>query len=321
MKPSDYTVVYASDDRGVTQLGAAIYSLLANASNATTYKVYLLSIGRFGAYVELLNGLEISKHWRHSITFIDVSDLAATCRLTVKESWPVTAWTRVFIPNLLPEDERLVVYCDIDTLVCSDLKKAFETPLQGKATGVDFKHVSLKGSHFNVGLGMPQDCPGYFNSSVMLLDLDVFRKQDLTRKILQYVGEYSDILACPDQDALNGALCHGLRPMHSRWSWHGELTRLSPKRSKSPMNRGATREDSVGPALRPGIRHYQGPNKPWRYNHRIERRRCEHAIIESGFGEYPLPVKTFIKQTKYFAHVPIYWMTQKKKSGDSTCII
>lgn len=313
MNSSPYTVVYASDDRGVTQLGVAIYSLFANAVDGTAYKVYVLSNGISVANVERLSDLAKGKHANHSIVFIDVSELAGTFQLPVKERWPVTAWTRVFIPALLPEDERLVLYCDIDTLVCRDLADLFETPLHGKAMGVVLEHPSHKGSHFNERLGMPLDCPGYFNSGVLLMDLDVFRKQGLTEKVLQYAVEYGDRLTCPDQDALNGALCHNLTPIHPRWNWHDGLTRLILKRSvRSPMNRGATLQESVDAALRPGILHYQGPNKPWRYNHRIERKRYEQAIIESGFGEYPLPGKTLVKQLKYLAHVPVYWLTWRK---------
>jgi len=313
MNDSIYTVVYASDERGVTQLGVAIYSLLSNASNTTTYRVYVLSNGISDDNIIRLKNIAKGNHSRHCILFIDVSELATTCELPVKERWPVTAWTRVFIPNLLPQDERLVLYCDIDTLVCRDLEELFKTPLQGKAIGAVLEHVSNKESHFNERLGMPLDCPGYFNSGVMLLDLDVFRKQNLTEKIVQYAREYSDKLTCPDQDALNGALCHNLQPIHPKWNWHDGLTRLILKRSiKSTMNRGATLEDSVESALHPGILHYQGPNKPWRYNHRIERKRYEEAIIKSGFGEYPLPGKTMIKLIKYIIHIPIYWLTWKK---------
>ena len=308
-----YAVVYASDDRGVTQLGVAIYSLFAHAANETAYTVYVLSNGISAANAGRLSDLAKGRHARHSIVFIDVSELATSVRLPVKERWPVTAWTRVFIPDLLPENERLVLYCDIDTLVCRDLAELFETPLHGKAMGVVLEHRSHKGSHFNERLGMPLDCPGYFNSGVLLMDLDVFRKQGLTEKILQYAAEYADRLTCPDQDALNGALCHNLEPMHPRWNWHDGLTRLILKRSvRSAMNRGATLEDAVDAALRPGILHYQGKNKPWRYNHRIERKRYEQAIIESGFGESPLPGRTLVKQLNYLAHVPVYWLTWRK---------
>lgn len=313
MTHSTYTVVFASDERGVNPLGVAIYSLLSNASSTTTYIVYVLSNNISDASIIRLKEIATRERSRHQIVFIDVSQLATQCQLPVNERWPVTAWTRIFIPDLLPPDEHLVLYCDIDTLVCRDLEELFNTPLHGKAIGAVLEHVSSRGSHFNERLGIPLDCPGYFNSGVILMNLDLFRKQKLTAKILEYAREYADRLTCPDQDALNGALCDNVQPIHHRWNWHDGLTRLILKRSiKATMSRGATLEDSVESALRPGILHYQGPNKPWRYNHRIERERYENAIIASGFGEYPLPGKTPIKVFKYLIHAPIYWLTWKK---------
>ncbi|ODV10033.1 MAG: hypothetical protein ABT22_12260 [Thiobacillus sp. SCN 64-317] len=313
MKNPACTVVYASDDRGVNPLGVAIHSLLSHASNTTTYRVYVLSNGISGDNTDRLSKIAQGTLARHRIVFIDVSELATRCALPVKERWPVTAWTRVFIPDLLPQDERLVLYCDIDTLVCRDLEELFRTPLHGKAIGAVLEHLSSQSSHFNERLGMPPDCPGYFNSGVMLLDLDVFREQGLVEKILRYAREYSDRLTCPDQDALNGTLCLNLQPIHHKWNWHDGLTRLMLKRStRSSMSRGATLEDSVEAAFHPGILHYQGPNKPWQYNYRIERKRYEQAMIESGFGEYPLPGKTIGKAVKYITYLPIYWLTWKK---------
>jgi hypothetical protein len=68
----------------------------------------------------------------------------------------------------------------------------------------------------------------------------------------------------------------------------------------------------VEAALRPGILHYQGPNKPWHYNYRMERHRYEAVMRRSGFGELPLPGKTFKKALKAFFYTPVYWLTWQK---------
>lgn len=311
--PHAYSVVYASDDRGVMPLGVAIYSLLAHAADETIYKVYILSKGISDENQRRISMLLQGKHARHVIAFVDVSNLAAMRDLPTTEKWPIAAWSRVFIPDLLPDEQGVILYCDIDTLVCRDLGALFRTPLNGKAIGVVLEHVSHAHSHFNQRLDIPMACPGYFNSGVMLMDLDVFRQQNLVEHIVQYAETHRDQLTCPDQDALNGALCHNLQPIHHKWNWHDGLTRLLLKRTlKTKLSRGASLEDSVEAALRPGILHYQGPNKPWRYNYRIERKRYEDAIRGSGFGEYPLPGKTCSKQLKSILHAPVYWLTWAK---------
>lgn len=311
--PPAFCVVYASDDRGVVPLGVAVYSLLAHAAGNTRYKVCILSNGISDENQHRISTLAQGKHARHAIVFVNVSDLAAMRDLPTNEKWPIAAWSRVFIPDLLLDAQGVILYCDIDTLVCRDLEALFHTPLNGKAIGVVLEHVSHAHSHFNQRLDIPMECPGYFNSGVMLMDLCVFRQQNLVERIVQYAATHRDKLTCPDQDALNGALCNNLQPIHHKWNWHDGLTRLILKRTlKTRLSRGASLEDSVESALRPGILHYQGPNKPWRYNYRIERKRYEDAIRGSGFGEYPLPGKTFAKWFKSILHAPVYWVTRAK---------
>lgn len=307
------SVVYASDDRGVLPLGVSVYSLLAHASRETTYKVHILSNGISGENQYRLSNLATGREARHSIIFIDIREQTKTWAIPTTGTWPITAWARILIPDLLPAENGVILYCDIDTLVCRDLEELYNTPLNGKALGAVLEHVSHENSHFNERLEIPMECPGYFNSGVMLMDLNIFRHQNLVEHILQYAVAHRDKLIWPDQDALNGALCCNFQPIHHKWNWHDGLTRLLLKRNlKTKLSRGATLEVSVEAALRPGILHYQGPNKPWRYNHRIERKRYEEAIRQSGFGEYPLPGKTLGKWFKSTIYIPIYYLTWVK---------
>lgn len=313
MSRESLTVVYASDDRGVIPLGVAIYSLLSTASAGTTYKVYVLSNNISIANQNRISTLASGVYARHAIVCIEVSESIASFGLPATDKWPIAAWSRVFIPNFLADEKGVVLYCDIDTLVCRDLQELFDTPLHGKAIGVVLEHLSHENSHFNERLDIPLACPGYFNSGVMLIDLEVFREKKLVGRILEYAATHRDRLTCPDQDALNGALCDEIQPIHHKWNWHDGLTRLILKRRpNSRMIRGATLEDAVEAALRPGILHYQGPNKPWRYNYRIERRRYKQALVSSGFGASSLPGWTLGKWLKAVFYTPIYWLTWLK---------
>lgn len=308
--PEHYPVIFASDERGVQPLGVAIYSLLEVADASSVYEVYVLSNGISEQSRKRLRNLFAADHARHSLVFVDVSNLPALSELPATARWPVSMWARVFIPELLPAVSGKVAYLDIDILVCQDLRELFHTPLNGKAIGVVLEHPSHEGSHFNKRLDIPQMAPGYFNSGVMLMDMDVFRQQHLVEKIISFGKAHRDVLDCPDQDALNGALCENLQPIHHKWNWHDGLTRLLLKRNAGArMSRGAALEVAVEAALRPGILHYQGPNKPWHYTYRIERKRYADVMRRSGFGIYPLPGKTLKKQIKAVLYAPVYWLT------------
>jgi lipopolysaccharide biosynthesis glycosyltransferase len=307
---TSFAVVFSSDDRGVQPLGVALFSLLDTAATGTSYMVYILSNGISTANQARLVALAQGERARHSVSFIDVSDLGALKELPSKERWPASTWARIFVPDLLLAETGIVLYCDIDLLICRDLTELFRTPLHGKAIGAVLEHRSHEGSHFNERLEIPMSCPGYFNSGVMLMDMQVFREQSLVKRIVDYAVAHRDKLTAPDQDALNGALCDNLQTIHHKWNWHDGLTRLLLKRSvRAKFSRGASIEDSVEAALHPGILHYQGPNKPWRYSYRLERQRYEDAMARSGFGIYPLPGKTQRKLLKRICYAPVYALT------------
>lgn len=55
---------------------------------------------------------------------------------------------------------------------------------------------SRPGSHFNERLEMPLTCTGYFNSGVLLMNVDVFRERNLVRAVLDYAVTHRDRLTC-----------------------------------------------------------------------------------------------------------------------------
>lgn len=249
---------------------------------------------------------------RHTVQFIDVSGFASPLAFKTTDRWPLVAWSRIFLPDLLPEEKR-VIYCDIDTLACRDLAELYAVDLHGKALGAVLEHYSHPGSHFNERLNIPPEDPGYFNSGVLLMDLDRFRELDLTGRIVRYAAEHHDALTCPDQDALNGALSDEVMPLHPRWNWHDGLTRnILRSDPDKKLWRGARPVEAVEAALCPGILHYMGPHKPWRYNYRMEGPRYALALKDSGALVGSLPGRTWKKVLKKYAYRPLYTLTRWK---------
>jgi lipopolysaccharide biosynthesis glycosyltransferase len=309
---SQLAVAYSSNDQGFVQLGVAIHSLVETAPSDKSYRIYVLSDGISENHKNAIQQVVESPQAGHRLRFIEVSAVLADHHFPINPAWPAAAWARIFIPDLLPDEHR-VLYCDIDTLICRPLTELENLDMQGMALGVVFEEISQVDSDFNERLSIPLDCPGYFNSGVLLMDLDAFRREGLVQRILDYAGKFREQLICPDQDALNGALCNHLIRLHSRWNWHDGLTRslLKPRASRLLM-RGAGLKEEVEAALEPGILHYQGAHKPWNYNWRIEGPRYEAALRGSSLGNLPLPGRTITKIIKKRLHQPVYALTWRR---------
>ncbi len=313
-----YSVVFASDARGLLPLTVAAWSLLEAAGGQTVYHVYILSDGIPAQEQERIHSLLSRAGSQHEVRFLDIGDVF-TKYLNINEEiwtaahWPRVAWARIALAELLPDVSR-TLYLDIDTLVCTDLAPLFATDMGDAALGVVLEHESHEHSHFNERLGIPQECPGYFNSGVLLMNLNVFRRDGLVKKVMDYAWEHSDVLICPDQDALNGALCDRLCRLHPRWNWHDGLTRQILKwDSSARLWRGNSPKESIEAALYPGILHYQGRHKPWRYNHRIERARYEDSMLHAGVVEkLPLPGWSLGEYLRRLLYAPLYAYTWRR---------
>jgi lipopolysaccharide biosynthesis glycosyltransferase len=168
-------------------------------------------------------------------------------------------WYRVFLPELLPELDR-ILYLDCDTIVMDDLRPLWETDLDGCLLGA-VRNVFERGAAGragSLGLAGPEQ---YFNSGVLLLNLDAWRKEDCSRRLLDYARTNARSLVWPDQDALNVMMERRWYSLHPRWNSQNSLFYFAHAREvfgDQPV-REATRQ--------PGILHFEGGElaKPWHY--------------------------------------------------------
>ena len=172
--PVGCTVVFASNEKGVLPLSLALWSLLKKAADNTVYDVRILSDDVSEESQQRLIEIGRSISPRHSISFINMKPILLE---RVKDEYalylPRSAWSRIFVPELMPEVKR-ALYVDIDILFCDDCSELFTLDMQGAAVGCVYEAPSSVGSFFNEPFDIPVEYPGYFNSGVLLMDLDIF---------------------------------------------------------------------------------------------------------------------------------------------------
>lgn len=115
----------------------------------------------------------------------------------------VAAYFRIFLPKLLPSIEK-VLYIDGDTLCVDSLKEFYDTDLTEYSCAVVHDENDANKSYFN-RLNYNSE-NGYFNSGVMLINLDWWRKNNVMQKCLDYITAEPDACIWHDQDVLNHVL-------------------------------------------------------------------------------------------------------------------
>jgi lipopolysaccharide biosynthesis glycosyltransferase len=179
-------------------------------------------------------------------------------RLPAIDRFGTVVWLRFLLPDLLPEVDR-VLYLDGDTLAMSDLGPLFGHDLDGAPLGAVANVLSAEQRQRTTELGVNPE-PGFFNSGVLLLDLEALRSEGATAELLQVAADRADELVWPDQDALNIAFSGRWCPLHPRWNAQNAIW-SSPRLASEVF--GA--EAATDARRTPGILHFEGPSlaKPW----------------------------------------------------------
>lgn len=125
----------------------------------------------------------------------------------------LATYFRLLIPEVL--ESGRVLYIDADTLCRVDVFSLFELDLEGSPIALAAEAPIQSGPDPHVADQLGETATGhYFNAGVMVLDIDVWRQQDLTRLCLNYITVHKPTYH--DQSALNYVI-------------HGEIHRLDDK--------------------------------------------------------------------------------------------
>lgn len=260
---SSHHVAIGSDRNYIRHAAATALSAIEADSSTTVHLLHAEDVG--AEDLERFASMAVQAGGRAVLHLVDDDRLRD---LAVMDRIGTVMWFRILLPELLPQVAR-VLYLDADTLVVGSLRELFEMPL-GPA-GLAATHNVLEPRHRArvADLGL-DGLTGYFNSGVLLLDLDQLRADGRMGQVLEVARERRDELVWPDQDALNLVFADDRVPLHPRWNTQNSLF-LWREWADEVFAPG-----EVDEALRdPGVIHFEGPGlKPWF-------RECPHPRVEA----------------------------------------
>jgi lipopolysaccharide biosynthesis glycosyltransferase len=172
---------------------------------------------------------------------------------------PTTMWYRIFLPELLHDVDR-ILYVDVDTVAVDSLAPLWETDLGDHYLAAVTNVWEPWNAGYPTRLGMPLEGPNaYFNSGVILMNLELMRRDDCTLRLQEWAREHSGEIIWGDQDALNALLGDRRLALHPRWNCMNSI--LTFAEAIEVFGADAVEEARA----HPGIRHFEGPgaNKPW----------------------------------------------------------
>jgi len=203
------------------------------------------------------------------------------------------AFLRLFLQDILPQNIARLVYLDVDMMINCDIGELFQVDLHGEPiaatrdaffTTADFLQDHLFSDALQL-VGKP-----YFNSGVMVMNLDHMRRNHWTAKAEAILKKHAVNLPHWDQDVLN-LLCNGdWFELPSEWNekvhFYGNTERRS--RYRYIFERMAL-IGNYAPLRKAKIIHFTSTAKPWTAGFgwpAVPQYRARAMIYRARFSDY-----------------------------------
>lgn len=211
----EVSIVTICNNHYAVHLATMLLSLFENKSPETHYQIYIidgdLSSENKSKFFRLLQNFNTVPVFLH----VD-QRLFKNCK-----GWGHVsreAFYRISIPDLLDRKIKKAVYLDSDLIIKDDLLELWNNKnLERYFLGAVEDPVDIS------GIRLPKKYK-YFNSGVMLMNLDKWRKNNISKRIFQFINRHSAKIMWWDQDALNAIL-------YKRWfelgyTWNYQVYRM-----------------------------------------------------------------------------------------------
>lgn len=199
-------IFYSINDAYVPYLAVSIQSLIAHATVENEYTVTVLYQDLSGVNRAKLSQMSVKNvHVKLVSMADDLSQLMGSEHTKLRgDYFTYTIYFRLFIAEMFPEFNK-GIYLDADTIINTDIAEFYNLDLNGNllaAAPDTFAADNTESTQYvEQALGIP--IKKYFNSGVLLMNLQEFRASQFANRFLKFLNTYQlDVLAS-DQDYLN----------------------------------------------------------------------------------------------------------------------
>ncbi|GHC32630.1 glycosyltransferase family 8 protein [Aidingimonas halophila] len=251
-------IVLSADERYARYAAVVMASALANSPTPEQFRFFLLTPGLDPETPPRLR--QVAESSGAQLQVIQASPEGAG-GIDVGRFGPA-GLLRLQMDRYLPEDCHRVIYLDCDLVILGDLADLWHTPLQGRtvAAVMDLCNPS--------NLGSRDGFDGYFNSGVMLIDLEAWRRERVAERAFEYLRTSGQGLKFPDQDALNHVMVDNWLPLSPVWNFQPTAYAAVEKAYTHLRPFLGDLEQAI---RSPRIVHFIGSVKPWHPA-------CEHPL-------------------------------------------
>ena len=213
-------VLYEFGEKHIAAAGVSILSLLENNRDFEEIRIYILGDALSRESEDRLRTL-VAKY-RRQLTFLDRERL-----LHILKKLKLPAYRgqfsfdlRMYLSLILDADVKRLLYLQVNTIVVSGLMGLIDMDLEGHPAAMVLDALVRKHKR---QLGFARD-DYYYNAGVILFDMQAWRRERCTERIINHIKNVRARYPLPEQDLLNVVL-------------KGEILKLYPEYSMQPVLR------------------------------------------------------------------------------------
>lgn len=193
-------ILLASDDNYTPLLAVTLYSLLENNEKEfDNINIYVLDGGISEYNKKRITSLCDEFDVKTPIEFIKNDNLEELVGMKIKATRALSAYSRLFAANLLPDNIDKIIYLDCDALVVDSLKKVWQMDIDNYYCGAVY---DIAPQYNNLYLNFPKDWVQY-NSGFLLINLKKWREDNLEQAFLDMIIENNGEVFHNDQGIIN----------------------------------------------------------------------------------------------------------------------
>lgn len=278
-------VFFNSDEKGITLLSVAVYSLLKSNDPSCPISIFIahsLAFAESGCR-ERIRAI-VSRFSFAQVTFLDYTPVQET----YGKMFRPLLWAFPLCDKLLPQTVTgTIVYLDIDMLIRKDLGELFALDLKAEhCLAAAVNESRREHRRYLVDAGWPEAAGYSFNNATTVLDLDAFRAEKLSDRMIEWFKGHAKTAVNLDQDAQNVIYGDRTKRIHPKWNYtDGWLERILKFNPFAREWRVFPPRDVLEAILDPCIIHYIGRHKPTSWTHRPERKIYRRMMNELGLIE------------------------------------
>lgn len=246
-------IILCTDKYYVMPCGITIFSICYhNKNNKIHFHLLVEGITEF----QKQEITSLVHNYNQQISFYEI-DNSSLEDLPINNRFRVSIYYRLLMAKILPNNLNKILYLDSDIIVRGDLKEIWEIDINNMALGAVLDQSCDDVRHYN-RTRLPY-MSGYYNSGVLLINLDYWRNNAVGDTCIRYLNENANSVLYPDQDALNVITYNKWIILPFKYNTQAYMY----YRPEEILARKEYAEEMIKDSKNPLILHYTESRKPW----------------------------------------------------------